>query len=143
MTHPGWRPPFYETKEELEAAIEGYFKITPENEIAITWLALHLWFSERKSLIDYAENPEFVHTIKKAKMRVELAYEKRLIARGNWGDVFALKNFEWTDKQEFTWDMKNTNMDVTSGASPDQIKMIAQLYIKNNGQENTDWNGEG
>lgn len=33
-------------------------------------------------------------------MRIENAYEKRLIARGNGGDVFALKNFGWRDKAE-------------------------------------------
>lgn len=106
-----WRPPFYETKEQLEEAIKDYFDTTLENEVTITWLALHLWFSERKSLIDYAEKPEFVHTIKKAKLKVEQAYEKRLIARGNGWDVFALKNFDWTDRQEI--DQRNLNIETT------------------------------
>ncbi|KXK66847.1 hypothetical protein, partial [Christensenella minuta] len=37
---------------------------------------------------------------KKAKLKIENAYEKRLIGRGNGGDIFALKQFGWKDKQE-------------------------------------------
>lgn len=33
-------------------------------------------------------------------MRIENAYEKRLINRGNGGDIFALKQFGWKDRQE-------------------------------------------
>lgn len=106
-----WRPATYTNKEELQKEIDRYFEETPFEEVTITGLALFLWFSERKSLIDYSEKAEYVHTIKKAKMRVENAYEKRLVARGNWWDVFALKNFDWTDKQEI--DQRNLNIDTT------------------------------
>lgn len=124
------RPPFYETVEELEASIKNYFETTPENEIAITWLALHLWFTSRQALINYEEKEEFVDTIKKAKMKVELAYEKRLINRGNWWDVFALKNFDWKDK--FETDNRNDNLNTdTQDLSPEQKKLIAQRWITN------------
>lgn len=105
------RPATYTTKEELQTEIDRYFEETPNDEIAITGLALFLGFNSRQTLINYNEREEFVDTIKKAKMRVELAYEKRLIARGNGWDVFALKNFDWTDKQEI--DQRNLNIETT------------------------------
>ena len=54
----------------------------------------------RETLCDYGEKDEYSDTVKKAKLRVQHAYEKRLVKRGNGGDIFALKNFGWTDKSE-------------------------------------------
>jgi len=106
-----WQPAYYTNKEELQTEIDRYFEETPNDEIAITGLALFLWFTSRQALINYQNKDEYFDTIKRAKMRVELAYEKRLIARGNGWDVFALKNFDWTDKQEI--DQRNLNIDTT------------------------------
>lgn len=127
---PAWRPAFYTNKEELEKELDRYFEDTPENEIAITWLALFLWFTSRQALINYEEKPEFIDTIKRAKMKVELAYEKRLIARGNWWDVFALKNFDWKDKFENDNNNNNLNTD-THDLSDEQKKLIAQRWTMN------------
>lgn len=124
------RPAFYTNREELEKELDRYFEETPENEIAITWLALFLWFTSRQALINYEEKPEFIDTIKRAKMRVELAYEKRLIARGNGWDVFALKNFDWKDK--FETDNRNDNLNTDShDLSDEQKKLIAQRWTTN------------
>lgn len=106
-----WRPATYTNKEELQAEIDRYFEETPNDEVTITGLALFLWFTSRQAIMNYQEKEEFVDTIKRAKMKVEQAYEKRLIARGNGWDVFALKNFDWTDKQEI--DQRNLNIDTT------------------------------
>jgi hypothetical protein len=43
---------------------------------------------------------EFLNTIKKAKDMVEYSYEIDLKKKGNTGTIFALKNFDWKDKQE-------------------------------------------
>lgn len=96
----GGRPPFYTTVEELQKGIDDYFATTPDEDTTITGLALHLGFSERKSLIDYSEKEEFVHPIKKAKLRIENSYEKDLKKHGRTGTIFALKNFDWKDKTE-------------------------------------------
>lgn len=96
-------PRKYETAEEMQFAIDDYFASSDEeNEpISITGLALALGFCSRQALINYENySKEFYDTIKKAKLKVENAYEKRLIRRGNGGDVFALKQFEWTDRQD-------------------------------------------
>lgn len=94
------QPKYYETPEAMQEAIDAYFADCAANQepITITGLALWLGFTSRQSLLHYeGYSKEFFDTVRKAKMRVENAYEKRLIARGNSGDVFALKNFDWTD----------------------------------------------
>lgn len=114
-----WRPRIYENKQQLEKAIKDYFSTTPEEEITITWLALHLGFNSRQALLNYQSREEFNDTIKRAKSKVELAYEKSL--RKNWrsGDIFALKNFGWQDKVEMV--NKNINYDVET-MTDDELK---------------------
>ncbi|MBO4295122.1 MAG: hypothetical protein J5896_06775, partial [Alphaproteobacteria bacterium] len=62
--------------------------------------------------------------IKKAKLRVQHAYEKRLIKRGNSGDVFALKNFGWSDKTENgkSFDMKTALVEFSDTKTEDVEK---------------------
>lgn len=99
----GGRPLKFPDVETLQAKIDAYFdSCTADADgepITITGLALAL-DTDRQTLINYQERPEFFDAIKKAKSRVENAYEKRLIKRGAGGDIFALKNFDWSDKTE-------------------------------------------
>lgn len=97
---PVGSPPYYDNVVDLQKGIDDYFAKTPENRITVTGLALHLGFTTRQGLLNYEEKPEFVDSIKRAKLKVEQAYENRLIDRGNGGDIFALKNFDWKDKTE-------------------------------------------
>ena len=95
------RPPKWETPEQLQKEIDKYFLDCEENNepLTITGLAMAL-DTYRETLMNYQEKDEFMDTIKKAKQRIENAYEKRLIKYGRSGDIFALKNFNWKDKQE-------------------------------------------
>lgn len=95
------RPLKFKSVEELQEKIDAYFaSCDEENEpITITGLALALNTS-RETLSNYEDKDEFFDTIKMAKLRVENAYEKRLVRRGNGGDVFALKNFGWKDTKD-------------------------------------------
>jgi hypothetical protein len=104
----GGSPPYYSDPIKLQEACDNYFaKCTEDKEPAtITGLALALGFCERKSLIDYAEKVEFVHIIKKAKLKVECEYEKRLSASQPTGAIFALKNMDWHDKTEVDQNVK-------------------------------------
>jgi len=56
--------------------------------------------SSCSALDEYAQRPEFLNSVKKAKLRVEMEYEKALHSRNPSGPIFALKNFGWTDKQD-------------------------------------------
>lgn len=101
--HAGGRPPKYNKKEELQKKIDLYFKNCDlmHEPYTVTGLALALDMS-RQDLINYSKKDEFFDTIKKAKMKVEVYLEKRLIIDSSTtGIIFNLKNnYGWKDKQE-------------------------------------------
>ena len=105
----GGRPLKYKTNEELSKAIDEYFESRPEIEWTVTGLAMTIGL-DRHALINYGNKDEFSHTIKKAKDKVQDSYEKSLRKNGRTGDIFALKNFGWSDKQEIESENKNINM---------------------------------
>lgn len=114
--HPGGRPPFFETPEEMEALIEEYIKQnTDENKrLTITGLALHLGFCDRDSIYYYEKKPEFYHIIKRGKLLIENGYENNLHGTVPTGSIFALKNMGWKDSQDVNLnaDIKNTNISI-------------------------------
>jgi len=110
LGNEGGRPAMWDNVDELEQKIIDYFgtckPIVEEGNIidfgtpTITGLALALGFASRQSIYDYKGKEEFAYTIKKALLRVENGYEKRLSHNGATGAIFALKNMGWKDKQE-------------------------------------------
>jgi len=96
-----WEPIKYKTPSDLSDKIEEYFdSVDEEIDITITGLVLFLGFADRHSFYDYEKKDGYTHTIKKARTRIENSYEKSLRKDGRSGDIFALKNFGWRDKQE-------------------------------------------
>ena len=95
------RPLKFKSAAELEKKIAEYFAecVRMGEPLTVTGLALAL-DTTRETLMDYQEKNDYSDAIKKAKLRIENAYEKRLIARGNGGDIFALKQFGWKDRTE-------------------------------------------
>ena len=98
------RPLRFQTVEDLRNAADKYFEVTPEEEWTITGLALSL-NSSRETLMSYQEREDFADAIKEYKERIHMAYEKDLRKKGRAGDIFALKNFGWTDRMDV-----NTNL---------------------------------
>jgi len=97
----GGRPRKYNSPEEFDAKVDEYF-IECDGPVTWTGLALHLGFCSRSAIDEYAEYDGFSYSVKRAKLLVEHNYEKRL---GNSelspsGTIFALKNFNWTDKTQ-------------------------------------------
>ena len=107
------RPNKFKSVEEMQIAIDNYFKDCDANErpYTISGLAYAL-DTTRRTLLDYEENDEFTHTIKKAKAKIEQFVEERLFSGSNTaGVIFNLKNnYNWVDKQEIAADV---NSDVT------------------------------
>jgi hypothetical protein len=114
---PVGRPCICNTPEELQIAIDEYFLkgmplkkviVGPPNNRretliavpSISGLSLYCGFSNRASFYDYEKKPEFTHTIKKARSRIEQHYEELLQTGLGSGAIFALKNFGWIDKTE-------------------------------------------
>lgn len=97
------RPNKFKSVEEMQKAIDNYFKECDANErpYTISGLAYAL-DTTRRTLLDYEENDEFTHTIKKAKAKIEQFVEERLFMGSNTaGVIFNLKNnYNWKDKQE-------------------------------------------
>ena len=120
------RPPMFETIEDFDREIDSYFEYIkgefhyeadPEDEsndikvwdrhpepATITGLCLHLGFESRQSFHDYAKNenkPQFSYAIKKARLRIENAYEVSLnYSKNPAAQIFVLKNMGWDDKQQ-------------------------------------------
>lgn len=142
-----WRPPKFETVEEMQEKISEYFDswhdtIEIPNQygstklpvLTITWLALFLWFASRQSFYDY-ENPErkgeeFAYTIKRARAFIEHEYEKQLQRGNTTGAIFALKNFGWKDTQILEGDFNNNNKN----------RMVVEYVEADHANFDKDWN---
>jgi hypothetical protein len=126
----GGRPLKFKTVEELQSAIDKYFSSCNEETepMTITGLAIAL-DTDRKTLCNYEDKPEFFDTIKMAKLRVENAYEKRLVKRGNGGDIFALKNFNWVDKQEIAQDITTKGESIAPTVTQERISELAKKNV--------------
>jgi len=135
----GGRPRRFNTVEEMQVLIDRYFQECKENNepLTITGLALALGFTSRQAVMNYEgflddNGKMFLDTIKTAKLRIENAYEKRNIENGRGGDIFALKQFDWTDKQEIkhSGEMNLNNKTVFAEMSDEDLrKLIANADI--------------
>ena len=127
------RPPFYNTKEEMQEKIDAYFEeckgeplldeegkpaltksgcpiIIGARPLTITGLALALGFNSRQALLNYQAKDEFHDTILRAKAKVECYAEERLFDKdGANGAKFSLaNNFDgWKEKQQIEADINS------------------------------------
>lgn len=108
--------PFYTKATDMQVLIDRYFDECREEgrPLTVTGLALALGFTSRQALINYGDGTrpgkatvaikaEFIDTVKKAKARIEMDCEERLVSGKNnpAGLIFSLKNnYGWRDKQE-------------------------------------------
>ena len=124
---PTGRPGRYETTEQLDAALAAYFEAaTPKpimkqdedgNETpmldskgnvvytqvcpTMAGLAHALGYISRQSIYDLAKDERFSYSIKRACLLIESIHEQNLVTRDKpTGDIFWLKNYGWSDKQE-------------------------------------------
>lgn len=110
---PGGRPLKFKSVKELQKKCDAYFDScwaevngvkTQTKPYLITGLALALK-SSRQTVLNYECKPEFLDTIKEAKLKCECyAEEMALTGKNQAGAIFALKNYEWKDKQELAHD---------------------------------------
>lgn len=96
------RPPYFDSPEQFEEAADAYFALCEAKERVptVNGLALALGFNSRQSLLNYAEKPEFVDTVKGIRTRLEAEWEHRLAGPNAAGTIFWLKNQGWSDKTE-------------------------------------------
>lgn len=105
MTNKVGRPRKIDSPETFDNLVDTYILVCqdPDNPkaITLTGMILALGLTSREALDNYLNYPEFVDSVKRAKLLVECEYENRLVAGSNAAaPIFALKNFGWKDKQE-------------------------------------------
>lgn len=93
------RPLKIDNAKELEKLVNEYFDKTEEQKITITGLCLYLGLT-KETFYEYARRPEYKQILDRARLMVENSYEMSLRENGRTGDIFALKNFGWVDRQE-------------------------------------------
>ncbi|OGW44466.1 MAG: hypothetical protein A2Y66_01865 [Nitrospirae bacterium RBG_13_41_22] len=115
--HPGGTNPIFKTPQDMQSAIDDYFQrgVKVKQVIVgkgdkkqvveipvptISGLCYYIGFDSRTSFYDYEKKPEFMHTVKKARLFIECEYESMLQGNNVVGAIFALKNMGWVDKQE-------------------------------------------
>jgi hypothetical protein len=120
--------------DQFRPAKEGEDKVNPEyNEWrpSITGLCLFCGFESRQSFYAYEQKEGFSYTIKRARVRIENVYEQFLTTKTSTGAIFALKNFDWTDKQEI--DQKTTLTDQRideSKLTDEELRVLAEIQRK-------------
>jgi len=119
--HPGGRPPRFSDPAEMQSLIDAYFAecdakiatiVTKQGNVVtvprpepytIPGLAYALGFSSRQTLLNYEGKPEFMDTLKRAKLYIERQRASSLVTgtTNPAGGIFDLKNnFGWKDQQE-------------------------------------------
>jgi len=108
--------PKFSSADELDKLVDAFFKQlegkkrTSQKNVAtktvepkpatLTGLALHLGFHSREQFERYENKGKFAANLKKARLRIEAIYEKKLHQSTFGGAIFALKNLGWVDKSD-------------------------------------------
>ena len=139
-----WRPT--EIDDDVLAKLEFAFSHSFTDEEASLYADIHI-----ATLYRYCEaNPDFRDRKEILKKQPNIKAKLNWVKKMEEEDYSASKEWlerksknEFSLKQEFQWDLNNTNLDVSDSVSQQQKLLIAKQFLKNNGQEATDWNGEG
>jgi hypothetical protein len=100
------RPRIIKNPEQFDMLAEEYFSecVTRNEPVLLTGLILALGLNSRAALDEYERRPEFFNSVKRAKLQVEMEYERRIGGANPTGAIFALKNFGWRDQQQIAVD---------------------------------------
>ena len=66
----------------------------------LTGLALFIGFNSREEFEAYEKKPRFAVFLKRARLKIEAEYEKKLPLTSAAGAIFALKSLGWNDEKE-------------------------------------------
>lgn len=99
---PIGRPRVISSPEEMDELVDSYIHMcktaVPPEPLTLTGMILALGLSSRESFDLYMTYDGFLDSVKRAKLLIENAYERRLHGTTPTGSIFALKNFGWFDK---------------------------------------------
>ena len=111
------KPAKYPTEEEFAKAIDDFFEDCRQKNYppTVVGLALSLGFLDRRSIYDYAvrKKEPYAYSVKRALMKIEQMHEAALATRQTpTGNIFWLKNHNWSDKQELEHTGSGLNVNV-------------------------------
>lgn len=141
----GGRPLKYETADELQAAIDVYFKqcdertktiVTKSGDVievpdpapyTISGLCLVLDL-DRQSLLNYSRREEFFDIVRRAKLRIQNDIELRSFNNNPTGAIFNLKcNFGYRDSIDVNLGGQDENpikQEITNNVGNDELSML-------------------
>ena len=104
------QPPKYRSVEAFQKKIDEYFDLVYDKAErkwlvppTVSGMAIHLGFADRRSMYHYRDKDAFYHPVKRAIGMIESYHEEKIgYGKNAAGNIFALKNFGWTDRQEVT-----------------------------------------
>jgi hypothetical protein len=64
--------------------------------------------TNKTTLANYQKKTDYKEIIDNAKLKIEHSYELSLRKRGRSSDIFALKNFGWSDRQLVHYEENST-----------------------------------
>jgi hypothetical protein len=85
------------SKKADEPAVLQKVAIREAEPATITGLIFHLGLNSREEFEELQQKGKYAAVLKRARLRVEGAYEKKLLQQTS-GIIFALKSFGWNDK---------------------------------------------
>jgi len=115
-----------DSPETFDMLVDTYVQMCKDSQepILLTGLILSLGLVSKDSFYDYQKYPEFSDSVKRARMLVEMEYEKRLNVGSNAAaPIFALKNFGWSDKQEINHTSDDNSMSPVAGITVTQAEV--------------------
>ena len=112
--NPNGRPPIFKTEEDMKKAIDKYFKNCESRDVPYTMAGLAVALDiDRQTLYNYEKKDKFFGIVKKARDKIEQAWEEHAFMKGNAGCIFVMKNYGYTDKQEVA--VEHSNFDEVLG----------------------------
>ena len=99
---PVGRPPKYPPAGPVpgKASAKTPPPARPPEPPTITGLALFIGFNSRQEFEDHEKKPRFAPALKRARLKIEAEYEKKLHLTSAAGAIFALKSLGWNDDKE-------------------------------------------
>src|SRR5215217_2244999 len=88
------------SKKADEPAATQKVTIRESEPPTMAGLAFHLGFNSRDEFDKLERAGKYAAILKRARLRVEVAYEKKLHQQSSSGALFALKSMGWNDKPD-------------------------------------------
>jgi hypothetical protein len=113
----------FNSEDEAQELLNSYFGNTPKEEWTITGVCLYCGM-HKDTFYEYCKRDDYKDIFNRARLMVENSYELSLRKNGRAGDIFALKNFGWSDKQEV--ENLNVNVDISEADADEILKRFGK-----------------